>query len=131
MEMETETKQSAQWRMNSPIHGGEAAQTATSTVHEETLCVAPTPPSLILYLASFRARGPILVLVLVALAKVHVHHVRPVQSLSSDSIDPAQAGEIKRERLVELGLARSVPTRRLVSNQKRTTSGRAGERHVP
>ena len=89
------------------------------------------PPSLILYLASFRARGPILVLVLVALAKVHVHHVRPVQSLSSDSIDPAQAGEIKRERLVELGLARGVPTRRLVSNQKRTTSGRAGERHVP
>ena len=106
MEMELETKQSAQWRMNSPIHGGEAAQTATSTVHEESLCVAPTPPpSLILYLASFRARGPILVLVLVALAKVHVHHVRPVQSLSSDSIDPAQAGEIKRERLVELGLA--------------------------
>ena len=55
--------------------------------------------------ASLRAHGPILILVLVALAAVLVRHVRTIQLLAFVPIDPAQAREVERERLVELGLA--------------------------
>ena len=55
--------------------------------------------------ASLRAHGPILILVLVALAAVLVRQVRTIQLLAFVPIDPAQAREVERERLVELGLA--------------------------
>ena len=57
---------------------------------------------------SLRSCGPILVLVFVTLAKIFVRHVRAVQLLALGPVDPAQAGEVERERLMELGLVARV-----------------------
>lgn len=61
----------------------------------------------VLHLAPLRARGPVLILVFVALAVVFVRHVRPVQLLALGPVDPTQSRKIERERLVELRLGRA------------------------
>ena len=82
--------------------------------------------------ASLRAHGPILILVLVALAAVLVRHVRTIQLLAFVPIDPAQAREVERERLVELGLAYRVKrlAARSLARPPVTGTGTATQTHL-
>lgn len=82
----------------------------------------------VVHLAPLRARGPVLILVFVALAVVFVRHIRPVQLLALGPVDPTQPREIERERLVELRLksgkrpsVRHLHTRPATGKQKSDT----------
>lgn len=75
----------------------------------------------VVHLAPLRARGPVLILVFVALAVVFVRHVRPVQLLALGPVDPAQPRQIERERLVELRLQSGRRVRHSRPGNKRAT----------